>query len=199
MSKDKGEASARWQKGQILIQNQTPLPAERLRGLKQTLCTLGPRDPTETETELCLSISYRGTSQQWTATGTGALGAADWVWHKPSWRRSPLTPPQICQNLPRTRKQILGGHKQNLVHQDPGKGSVTPQETDPDLPVSIQEFPAQVWVMVACCRNGGTDYSSTGMRYFEGGHHCLHCLNHSLASGKQQGGNTAPPIHRKLN
>ena len=37
----------------------------------------GPRDPTETETELCLSISCGGTGQQWTATGTGALDAAD--------------------------------------------------------------------------------------------------------------------------
>ena len=47
-----------------------------LRGLKQTLCTPGPRDPTETETELCLSVSCGGTGQQWTATGAGALGAA---------------------------------------------------------------------------------------------------------------------------
>ena len=37
----------------------------------------GPRDPTETETELCLSISCGGTAQQSTATGAGALGAAD--------------------------------------------------------------------------------------------------------------------------
>ena len=48
-----------------------------LRGLKQTLCTSGHRDPTETETELCVSISCGGTGQQRTATGTGALGAAD--------------------------------------------------------------------------------------------------------------------------
>ena len=46
-----------------------------LRGLKQTLCTPGPRDPTETETELCLSVSCGGTSQQWTASGAGALDA----------------------------------------------------------------------------------------------------------------------------
>ena len=26
--------------------------------IKETLCARGPRDPTETETELCLSISY---------------------------------------------------------------------------------------------------------------------------------------------
>ena len=64
-----------------------------LRGLKQTLCILGPRDPTETGTELCLSVSCGGTGQQWAAAGAGALGAADQVRHKPSWSRSPLTPP----------------------------------------------------------------------------------------------------------
>ena len=26
------------------------------------------------------------------------------------------------------------------------KGAVTPQETDPDLPVSVQESPAKAWV-----------------------------------------------------
>ena len=48
-----------------------------LRGLKQTLCAPGPRDPTETETELCLGVSCRHTGQQWPAAGTGALGAVD--------------------------------------------------------------------------------------------------------------------------
>ena len=48
-----------------------------LRGLKQTSCTPGPRDPTETEPELCLSVSCEGTGQQWPAAGAGALGAAD--------------------------------------------------------------------------------------------------------------------------
>ena len=45
------------------------------------------------KTLLCLSVSWGGTGQQWTATGAGALGTIDMVWHKPSWRRSPLTPP----------------------------------------------------------------------------------------------------------
>ena len=49
---------------------------ETLRGLKQTLCAPGPRDPTETETELCLSVSCGGTGQQWTAAGATALDAA---------------------------------------------------------------------------------------------------------------------------
>ena len=50
---------------------------EILEGLKQTLCAPGPRDSTETEPELCLSVSCRGMGQQWTAAGAGALGTAD--------------------------------------------------------------------------------------------------------------------------
>ena len=48
-----------------------------LRGLKQTLCLPGPRDPTKTETELCLGVSRGGRGQQWTAVRAGALGAVD--------------------------------------------------------------------------------------------------------------------------
>ena len=56
---------------------QTPCLPEMLRGLKQTLCAPEPRDPRQMETDLCLSISYGDTGQQWTAIGTGALHAAD--------------------------------------------------------------------------------------------------------------------------
>ena len=44
-------------------------------------------------------------------------------------------------------KQTLGGHKQNLVHtRTQEKGEVTPQETEPDLPVSVQASPVEAWV-----------------------------------------------------
>ena len=44
-------------------------------------------------------------------------------------------------------KQTLGGHKQNLVHtRTKKKGAMTPQETDPYLPVSVQESLAEAWV-----------------------------------------------------
>ena len=44
-------------------------------------------------------------------------------------------------------KQTFGGHKQNLVStRTQEKGAVTTQETDPDLPVSIQESLAEAWV-----------------------------------------------------
>ena len=40
-------------------------------------CTPGPRDPTETEPELCLSVSFRGMGQQWTAAEAGALSVVE--------------------------------------------------------------------------------------------------------------------------
>ena len=44
-------------------------------------------------------------------------------------------------------KQTLGGHKQNLMcTRIQEKGAVTPQQTEPDLPVSVQESLAEAWV-----------------------------------------------------
>ena len=45
-------------------------------------------------------------------------------------------------------QQTLGGHKKNLVcTRTQEKGAVTPEENDPDLPVSVQESPAEAWVV----------------------------------------------------
>ena len=41
--------------------------------------------------------------------------------------------------------------------------------------------------VVSCCRLGGTACSSACMGPFEGGHHYLHYLHHSLASGQITG------------
>ena len=44
-------------------------------------------------------------------------------------------------------KQTLGRHKQNLVGtRTQEEGAVTPQMTEPDLPVSVQASPVEVWV-----------------------------------------------------
>ena len=44
-------------------------------------------------------------------------------------------------------KEILGEHKQNLeCTRTQEKGVMTPQETDPHLPVSVQESPVEAWV-----------------------------------------------------
>ena len=85
-------------------------------------------------------------------------------------------------------KQTLGGYKQNLVHsRTQEKGTVTPQETDPDLPMSVQEWRWRLRSAVACCRVGGTECGSACMGPFEGGRHLLHYHHHSLVSGQTTG------------
>ena len=60
-------------------------------------------------------------------------------------------------------KQTLGGHKQNLVHtRTQEKGAVTPQETEPDLPVSAQESLTEAWLAVACHGVRNNEYNSPG-------------------------------------
>ena len=98
-----------------------------LRGLKQTLCTPGPRDPTETETELCLSVSCGGTGQQWTAAGAGALGAADLGMAEALLEEVAINPtkepPELTQDW---ETDSWMAHTEPCAHQDPGKRSSDP-------------------------------------------------------------------------
>ena len=64
-------------RGTKLLLDSNPIPVRDTQRTQTNLCTPGPRDPTETYTELCLSVSCGGTGQQWTAAGAGALGAVD--------------------------------------------------------------------------------------------------------------------------
>ena len=77
------------------------------------------------------------------------------------------------------------------------KGAMTPQETDPDLPISVQESPVGCGLAVACWRVAGTECSSVGMG-FEGGHHYLHYRHHSLASGQRTGREHSPAHQQKI-
>ena len=65
-----------------------------LEGTNKTLCTSG--DPTETEPDLLLSV-WVTPVEVWVSSGLpqkqGLWVQQTWVWYKPSWRRSPLTPP----------------------------------------------------------------------------------------------------------
>ena len=53
-------------------------------------------------------------------------------------------------------KRTLGGHRQNLGStRTQEKGAVTPQESDPDLHVSVQESLVEVWVDGGLLRGWG--------------------------------------------
>ena len=64
------------------------------------------------------------------------------------------------------------------------KGAVIPQETDPDLPGSVQGSLVEAWVGGGQLQVGGIECSSASMGPFEGGHHYLHHLHHCLAPGE---------------
>ena len=74
------------------------------------------------------------------------------------------------------------------------KGEVIPQETNPDLPVSVQESLAEVQIGSGWCRVGGTECGSASMGPFEGGCNYLHTSTiqtmgreHSLAHQQKIG------------
>ena len=115
-----------------------------LEGSNKTLCIPGdPTDPrSQTEPDLCLSVSFRGTGQQWAAAWEGALGAPD-VGVAEALLKEVAINPNI--ELPRTytgagNQTLLGGRKQNFVHtRTQEKRAVTSKEAELDLPVSVQE------------------------------------------------------------
>ena len=118
-----------------------------LRRLKPTLWAPGPRDPTETETELCLSVSCRGTGQQWPASGAGALGAADLGMAKALLEEVAINPtmklPELTQDWGNRRFEDTN---RTLCNRTQEKGAVTLQETDPDRPGRGQDSPGEAWV-----------------------------------------------------
>ena len=70
-------------------------------------------------------------------------------------------------------KQTLEGHKQNLVcTRTQEKEALILQETDSDLPVSVQESPEEAWVGSGLLQ--GWECGSACTRPSEGGHHYLH-------------------------
>ena len=91
------------------------------------MCTPGPRDPTETEPELCLSVSCGGKGQQRTAAGTGALGAADLGMAKALLEKSVINPtielPELTQDW---EVDSWRAQTEPCVYQDPGEKSSDP-------------------------------------------------------------------------
>ena len=73
---------------------------------------------------------------------------------------------------------------------------MTPQETDPELPVSVQKSPIEVWVGGGLPQGRGHECSSVCMGPFEGGRHYLHYLHYTLASG-QTTGREHSPVHQQ--
>ena len=75
---------------------------------------------------------------------------------------------------------------------------MTPQETDPDLPVSVLASLAEAWFGGGLLQGWGTECGSGCMGPFEGVHHYLHYLHHSLTSGQTTGKEHSPAHQQKI-
>ena len=75
---------------------------------------------------------------------------------------------------------------------------MTTQETNPDLPVSVQESLVEAWVGGGLLQGWEAECSSVCMGPFEGGRHYLHYLHHSLASGQTTGREHSPAHQQKI-
>ena len=179
-----------------------PIPArETLRGLKQTLCTPGPETPQRLR-QNCVWVSTEEVQvSSGLPQGQGIWVQQTWVWHKPSYRRSPLTLPQRRQNLHKTgEKDSFRAQTKPCVHQDPGERS---------------HDPTRDWPRIACeCPRvsiGGVGrwWPAAGSGALSEAVHAQHLLKEAAIffitstiiwpQVKQQWGTTAPPINRKLN
>ena len=103
------------------------------------------------------------------------------------------------QSLHKTGETDSGGHKQNLVcTRTQDKGAVVPQETDPDLPVSVQEPLVEAWVDGGLMQGRGTECSSVSWGLWKEVAIVFITSTIVWSQVKQQRGNTALPINRKL-
>ena len=96
-----------------------------------------PGHPTETEPDLPLSFWVSPMEVQVSSgllQGQRLWVQQTWVWHKPSWRRSPLTSPLSHQNFHRTGEtDSWRAQTKPCVHQDPGERSSDPKTDWPSL------------------------------------------------------------------
>ena len=104
-----------------------------LRGLKLTLCTPGPRDPRDWDRMVCecLLRVWVSSGLLW---GQGFWVQESWAWHKPSWRRSPLTHHRAMRMyVHRTGETDSGRAQMKLCILGPRKKSSDPARNWPRL------------------------------------------------------------------
>ena len=90
--------------------------------------------------------------------GAGALGAADLGMAYILLEEVTINPTVELPELTQDWGIDSGRAQTNLVRtRTQEKGAVTPQETDPDLPVSVQESPVEAWVGSGLLQGRGTE------------------------------------------
>ena len=68
-----------------------PIPTRHTWRAQPNLCAPGPRDTTDIEPGLCLSVSCGGNISSGLLQEQGLWVQQTWIWHKSSWGRLPFT------------------------------------------------------------------------------------------------------------
>ena len=174
-----------------------------LKGLKQNLCAhQDPETPQRLKQNwVCVSpvVVWVSSGLPW---GQGLWMQQTSVWHKSSWRMSPLTHHRAARTytgLGTDSGRVQTGH---CMRQDPGERSSDPTRDWPRLAMSVQESLAEAWVIGGLLQGWGhwvrQCTHGTSWRSY------LHYLHQSLASGQitvnhnklensERDGNTRPP------
>ena len=98
-----------------------PTPTRDARRLKQTLCSPGPRDPTWLSRN-CVWVS----PEEVRVSGGLPQGQQIWVWHTPSWRRSPLTHHRAAKTYTGLGNRLLEGTNRTSCAPEPRRNEQWP-------------------------------------------------------------------------
>ena len=71
---------------------------------------------------------------------------------------------RIYTGLGKKKKRLSKGTNKTFVHQGPGSRNSDPQETEPELPVSVQEFLVEARVNSGLPQGQGTGYIPGSLR-----------------------------------
>ena len=182
-----------------MVKNQTPYLPETLRRLKQNLVHTMRPHPTETDPDLPLGVRVSPAEVQVISgllQGQGLWVQQTSVWHKPSWRRSPLTPPYSYQDLHRNGETgSWRAQTKPFVHQDPGERRNDPTRNWPRL---AHECPGVSGGGMGQWWRPSTGSGALSAVPFEGGRHYLYYFHHGLTSDQTTGREHSSTINRKL-
>ena len=142
-------------------------------------------DP-ETPQRLRQNCVWVSPEEMWVGSGLlrglGLWVQQTWVWHRPSWRRSPLTQIELPELTQDWGNRLWEGTNRTLCAPGPRRNKQWPYKR---LTQTCPWVSRSLWwrcgMVMACCMVVGTECSNACMGPFEGGLHSLHCLHHSLA------------------
>ena len=105
----------------------------------------------------------------------------------------------MITGLPRSGEaDSLRAQTKPRVYQHPGERSSDTRGTDPDLPVSVEESPAEAWVRGGLLQGRGHRAAVRARDLLKEATTVFITSTIVWSQVKQQGGNTALPINRKL-